>query len=254
MWFVLVALLAQSADFEADGIKALEAQKYDVAVDLLSKAAAEHPDDFNIRFQLGLSYSLLGKDAQAIPQYQAVLQLKPGLYQAEVNLGMSLLRLKAPADAIRYLTAASLQKPGEFGPLFYLAEAQIQTGQFADAQASYIAALGLNAGSAAAELGLAQTLARQGHRPEAEPHFRKAAALDPAYKDAPLELAELYESNHQVNEAIAIYRDYPGNPAAQERMGALLLELGRTADAIPPLEASVAKSPTSANRLTLAQA
>ena len=37
-------------------------------------------------------------------------------------------------------------------------------------------------------------------------------------------------------------------------MGALLLESGRSSEAIPALEASVAKSPTPANRLALAQA
>lgn len=37
-------------------------------------------------------------------------------------------------------------------------------------------------------------------------------------------------------------------------MGALLAQSGQTADAIPALEAAVAKSPTSANRIALAQA
>ncbi len=63
----------------------------------------------------------------------------------------------------------------------------------------------------------------------------------------------LYEQNHQAAEAVAIYREFPGDPAALERMGALLLDLGQANEAIEPLQAAVAKSPSTANRMALAQ-
>ncbi len=254
MWLLLVALLAQSADFQAEGLKALNEQRYDAAVESLTKAVAADPKDYGARFNLALAYSLSGKDAEAVPHYQAVLELKPGLYEGELNLGMSLLRAKDAAGAIPHLKRASEQKPKEFRPALLLADAFLQTGAFPEAEAAYVNALGLNSSSAAAELGLSQALARDGRRAEAEPHFRKAGTLDPKFKDAILELASLYESNHQPAEAIAIYRDFRDHPGAQERMGALLVETGHTSDAIPALEAAVAKSPTSANRLALAQA
>src|SRR5712691_1568267 len=253
MWLLLVALLAQSADFQAEGLKALNEQRYDAAVESLTKAVAADPKDYGARFNLALAYSLSGKDAEAVPHYQAVLELKPGLYEGELNLGMSLLRAKDAAGAIPHLKRASEQKPKEFRPALRLADAFLQTGAFPEAEAAYVNALGLNSSSAAAELGLSQALARDGRRAEAEPHFRKAGTLDPKFKDAILELASLYESNHQPAEAIAIYRDFRDHPGAQERMGALLVESGHAADAIPALEAAVAKSPTSANRLALAQ-
>ena len=238
MWIVLVALLAQSADFQADGIKALDAQKYDEAVELFTKAVAADPKDYGAHFHLALAYSLLGKDANAIPEYKTVLELKPGLYEAELNLGISLLRSKDASAAIPYLKNAVEQKSKEFRPALYLAQALFEKSEFAEAAAAYTNAISLNAGSAAAEAGLGRAFARQKRLADAEPHFRKAAELDPAYKDA----------------AIAIYRDFPENPGAQERMGALLTETGHAADAIPALEAAVAKSPTSANRVALAQA
>ena len=60
---------------------------------------------------------------------------------------------------------------------------------------------------------------------------------------------------NQPAQAIAIYREFPDNPGAQERMGALLTQFR----AMPPMrfprsEAAVAKSPTAANRVALAQA
>jgi tetratricopeptide (TPR) repeat protein len=138
--------------------------------------------------------------------------------------------------------------------VFYLAQALLEHGDLAEAQAAYKAALAISAASAPAELGLGQSLARQNNLAEAEPHYRKAAELDAGYKPALLELAQLFEAAHQIAPAIALYREFPGNPGAEERMGALLSETGHATDAIPALEAAVAKSPTAANRVALAQA
>src|ERR1035438_7687451 len=73
-------------------------------------------------------------------------------------------------------------------------------------------------------------------------------------RDALLELAALYEKNHQNAEAIAIYQQFPENAAAQAHVGQLLLESRHSADAIAPLEAAMQKNPTPANRLALATA
>jgi tetratricopeptide (TPR) repeat protein len=254
MWFLVAALLAQTGDFESGGIKALDAKQYDAAVELFTKAVAADPKDYAAHFHLALSYSLLGKDAQAIAEYKTTLELKPELYEAELNIGVSMTRAKDAASAIPYLKSAAAKKPVEFRPAFYLAQALLAHGDLAEAQAAYVTALGINATSAPAELGLGQVLARQNNLTEAEPHYRKAAQLDPGYKPALLELAQLYEAAHQPAQAIAIYREFPSDPGAEERMGALLSETGHATDAIPALEASVAKSPTAANRVALAQA
>src|SRR3984957_51066 len=254
MWVLLAILLAQSVDYSAEGLKALDAQKYDAAVELFTKAVSEDPKDYGVRFNLALAYSLLGKDGEAIPQYKAVLELKPGLYEAELNLGISLLRSKDAAGAVVQLKAAAEQKPAEFQPVFHLADALRETGALADAETAYATAVKLKPDSADAEWGLAQTLMREKKLADAEPHFRKAAALNPKYKSYLLELATMFEADHQTERAVALYREFPNDIGAQERMGALLLSSGDTQTAIPALEAAVAKSPTAGNRVALAQA
>ncbi len=254
MWLMLVAFLAQSPDFLAEGMKALEAKQYDAAVERFTKAVSADPKDYAAHFNLALAYSLLGKNAEAIPEYQSTLELKPGLYQAEINLAICLLWAKDPDAALPHLRSAAGQKPKEFQPAFYLARALADKGQLPEAEAAYTAALSLNPASAASEAGLGQALARQGRRGDAEPHLRKAASLDPTYKDLLLQLASLYERNHQAAEAIALYREFPGDPGALEHLGALLSATGHADDAIPPLETAVTKSPTAANRIALAQA
>jgi tetratricopeptide (TPR) repeat protein len=254
MWLLLVLFLAQDGDFAAQGMKALEARQFAEAAELFSKAVAADPKDYGAHFQLALSYSLLGRDAEAIPEYQKVLELQPGLYEAEMNLGVSLLQTKDAAGALPHLQKAAEQKPMEFRPQFYLAEAQFAVGQFTQAEAAYRAALELNAQSAPAELGLGRSLAREGKRAEAEPHYRKATTLDPSYRETLLDLASLYEDAHQLPEAIAIYREFPNDPRAVARAGELLLETGQVAESIPALESAVAAAPTPGNRLALAQA
>jgi tetratricopeptide (TPR) repeat protein len=254
MWFLLLAFLAQSADFQADGLKALDANKFEDAAALFSKAVAADPKDYGAHFNLALAYSMLGRDADAIPEYKTVLELHPGLYEAEMNLGVSLLQTKDAAAAIPHLQAAAQQKPKEFRPAFYLGEALFANRQFPEAESAYTTALALDPTSAPSELGLGRAMARQAHLADAAPHYRKAGTLDPSYKDALLELASLYEDNHQSPEAIAIYREFPSDPRASQRVGSLLLESGNAADAIPRLEAAVAQNPTNVNRLQLAQA
>jgi tetratricopeptide (TPR) repeat protein len=221
MWLLLLAvLLAQSTAFDAAGKKALDAHNYSGAVAAFRQAVAADPKDYAAHFNLGFAYTMAGQDAEAVEEYKTVLDLHPGVFQAQLNLGVSLLRLS----------------------------------RFADAETAYRATLSIQADSAAAEEGLGRALAHENKCSEAEPHYRKAAALDPAYMSSLLELAELFEANHQDAEAIAVFREFPSDPAAQERMGALLLQTGHSAEAIPPLEFAVAQSATPANRLALAQA
>ncbi|HTB10713.1 MAG TPA: tetratricopeptide repeat protein [Bryobacteraceae bacterium] len=254
MWALFALILAQSVDYSAEGAKALDAQKYDTALDLFTKAVAQDPKDYGPQFNLALTYSLMGKYADSIAHYKTVLELKPGLFEAELNLGISELRAKDAASAAVQLEAAAEQKPGEFRPAFYLGEALLENGALADAEIAYAKAVALKSDSAEAEWGLAQTLMREKKLADSEPHFRKAAALNPKYKSYLLDLASMFEADHQPEKAIALYREFPDDTAAKEHLGALLVASGDPAAAIAFLEAAAAKSPTAGNRVALAQA
>jgi len=246
-----LVMVAQGPDPGAEGMKALEARNYEQAIQFFTKASEADPNDYAALFHLALAYSLAGKDGEAVPRYKRVLELKPGLYEAELNLGVVLLDARQAREALAYLESAAAKNPTEFRPNFYLAEALAFLDRFAEAERHYQAALAANTSSAAAEVGLGRALARQRRLAEAEPHYRRAAELDPAYRDALLELASLLEDAKRPADACAIYRQFPDNPAARERLGELLLEAGKPEEAAGHLEAAVAKSPTAANRLAL---
>ena len=225
MWITAAALLFfQAANPGVEGMKALEEGKYEAAAEAFTKAVAADPSDYSAHFNLALAYSFLQQDARGIAEYHKTLELRPWLYEAQLNLGMLLLREKNPADARPLLEAAVAQKPAEFRPRFYLAEAELGTGDAVKAEADYRTALEANAKAAGAQLGLARALSQQGKLGDAAPHFRMAAELDSNYRDSLLELAVLYERSGQLGEAIEIYRQFPDQAAAQERLGALLLE------------------------------
>ena len=253
---VAAALLlwVQSADPSAEGLKALEQRRYEAAVGAFQKAIEADASDYAAHFNLAIAYGFLNKDAEGIAEYRKTLELKQGLFEAETNEGVLLLRQKRATEALPLFEDAVRQKPLDFGAVYHLAQSQLDTGAPEKAEASFHAAIGINPKSAGAELGLGHALARQNKLSDAAPHFRQAASLDPAYRDGLLELADLYEKNNQASEAIAILREFPDNPAAQEHVGALMLRGKHYADAIPSLEQAYAKDPTAANRIALAMA
>ncbi len=255
MWALLFAILAmQTSDYVADGTKALDEHRYEAAAQAFTKAIEADPKDYFAHFNLALADSLLGKDAEAIAEYRKTLELKPKLYEAELNAGILLLRQKNPADALPLLEDAAAQKPAEFRPVYYLAEAQLQSGSPDAAEASYRKAIEIDPKSAASELGLAHALAAQEKLADAAPHFRQAAQLDPQNRRFLLELAGLYDKAGQTDEAATIYREFPENPAAERRLAQILMEKRQFGEAIPQLEAAYEKDRSQANRVALAKA
>ena len=250
----IIVFAAFQTNFYQDGLKALDAKQYDAAAGDFTKAIEADPKDYTAHFNLAFAFSMLNRDADSISEYRKTLELKPVLYQAELNLGIVLLRQKQAADAVPYLRAAAAEKPKEFRPNFYLAESLRQSGELEKAEESYKAAIDIDPKSGIAELGFGETLAKENRLVDAAPHFKKAAELDPQLHYALLELGSLFEQNKQPNEAIELYQQFPENPGAQERVGRLLFDAGRYADAVAHFEAAVKSSPTAANRVALAQA
>jgi tetratricopeptide (TPR) repeat protein len=256
--FIAVVLFAPAQDFLAEGLKALDANQPAAAEPLLRQAVEADTKDASAHFNLALALSLQQKDSEAIRELRRTLELQPGLYQAQINLGILLLRDKLPAEALPVLKEAAEAKSDApqraARAQLYYAQALFETGDAEQAEAHYRAATELDPQLPAAQAGLARTLLRKGKLPEAAEHFRAAAERDPQYRDGLLELAAAYENAKILPEAIAIYQQFPDNPAARARLGQLRVASGNSAAAIPDLERAVEASPTLANRLALSDA
>ncbi len=143
------------------------------------------------------------------------------------------------------LKEATEDRPADARANRFYAQALLDSGDAAEAETRY-AALGDHAGQARAYLA-------QSKLPEAAEQFR--AAND---KNGLLQVAAAFEKSGDVASAMAIYKDFPDDPAIREHLGHLQIDAANDSKAanaaIPNLEAAVRKSPTLANRLALADA
>lgn len=246
-------IFAPQQDYLADGLKALDANQPEAAEPLLRQAVATAPNDVSAHFNLGLALSMEHKDEDAIAEYRRTLELQPGLYQADLNLGILLLRDKQPDQALPVLKQAAESQNTPRANLYY-AQALDETGDSEQAETRYRAAIELDPKSGAAQDGLARLLLKESKLSEAADHFRQAVSLDPAYRNELLQLAAAYEKAGMPADAIGLYQQFPENAAAKDRLAHLQVENGNVAAAIPNLEEAVKANPSAANRLALADA
>ncbi len=248
---LLLPLLLLAQDPAAEGMKALDAGDYAGAVKAFLRADAA---DYTTHFHLGLAYSLLVKDAEAAASYRKCLELKPGLYEAELNLGVVLLRQNQNAEALALLKTAAEKKPQEFRPRYYHAEALRESGRFGEAEAEYRAAIALDPKSAGAQLGMGRALSRLNRVDDTAAAYREAVRLDPSYREVLFELAAIMEGAGRKKEAIELYAQFPDNATARERRGLLEMESGDAAAAVASLEEAVKRNPDASNLYALATA
>lgn len=249
---LLFAAQAPVGDLIAEGAKAIEAGRYDEAVKTLQKAVEKSPDDIAAQFHLGLACSLAGQDSAAIAAFRKTLTLKPDLYEAQINLGNLYVRARDYAAAEPWLKLAVTQKPKAERANYLYAQALAGQKKAADAEPVFRTLVELNPKSLDAWIGLGRSLVAQQRSAEAAQVFRQALALEPGNRDLVLETAALAEASGNRKEAIELYAQVPEEPAVRERLGNLLLEENRPAEAVPHLEFAEQKSPTPANRYALA--
>jgi tetratricopeptide (TPR) repeat protein len=219
---------AQSA--AETGMKAMEANRWEDAENAFSRAVAEDPSDFAARFHLALAQTFLNKDEAAIAGFQKALDLKPGLYEAHLNLGLLLFRYRRFEEAAKHLEEAAGQKPADVRALFHAAESHRELKRCPVAEPRYRQVLALDASLVAAELGLARCLAQSGRLGEAAPLFEKAQAWP--------DLAQAYEDAGQLEKALPIWERLREDLPILTRLAAAYLKTGDAAKA----EAAVAKA------------
>src|SRR5260370_7946749 len=96
MWALAAFLLLAQADYTTEGMKALDEGKYDSAVQAFRKAIDADSKDYFAHFNLAMAYTLLKRDPEAVAEYRKTLELKPGLYEAQLNDGIITLPPKNP--------------------------------------------------------------------------------------------------------------------------------------------------------------
>jgi tetratricopeptide (TPR) repeat protein len=222
MTIVLALWVAmQSADVAA-GIQALDTAKFEEAEKAFERAVKTDAQDYSALFYLSLAQTFLNKDDEAMAGFRRVLEMKPGLFEAEVNLGLLEFRHRKFEAAIGTLEKARAAKPDDVRTVFHLAEAYRETGKCDAAEPLYRRSGELDSSLVAAQLGLARCLATRGKLEEAAPLFLASGGA--------LELAQAYEDADQIEKAVPLYeaalKEDP-TPAVTTRLFDLRLTQGR---------------------------
>lgn len=229
------------------GALAMDAHKFDRAVEFLQQAVRADPSQGAYRANLGLCYRQLGKPDEAERWLRSAVELEPNLTPIHSALGALLHaegRLSEAADCYRRVVQA---EPGSADAHFDLGSVLQNEHDAVEAAKCYEQALQLETDHALAHVNLGVICKQQGSVAEAIDHFQRALKVEPDNSAALTNLGSAYETAGETNEALAAYRAAlavdPASLTAHNNLGALLQKLGRLDEALDCFQKVVAADP-----------
>jgi tetratricopeptide (TPR) repeat protein len=161
------------------------------AVDVLSAAMRQNPNNEDVHYDLGLALARQGKVDEAIQQYNEALRIFPSYVEAHNNLGNLLMRAGRTEEGIQHFETALKIMPDY----------------------------------ASAHNNLGTAFQKQGRLDEALQHFQKAAKLNPDYWEAHFNVGlaslQLGQTNEARGELETVRRLRPDFEPAQLALEAL---------------------------------
>ncbi|HEV7220982.1 MAG TPA: tetratricopeptide repeat protein [Terriglobales bacterium] len=136
-------LSQQPGAFESLLASAQQAQArsdFQSAAKFYQQAVTYHPENAELRANLGLMYYQTGKDQQAIDAFSQAIRLKPGLFVPNLFLGLDYVKLRQFKEAIPYLKRAAQSKPADAQTQLGLGQAYAGSGNTRLAIRSYVRA------------------------------------------------------------------------------------------------------------------
>jgi tetratricopeptide (TPR) repeat protein/TolB-like protein len=181
----------------------------EAAVEFLSRAIEADPQFVAAQYALGVVHQNLGNRWKAAAQFRASAQLDPTYAEPYKALGD--LYLTAPRrlfeDAIKAYAKAIDLRPFYADAHVGLGDALAAKGEVDPAVAAYQRGVEHNPMNAKVHVSLGKLYyAEKGLYYESVNAYKKAIDLDPAYLDARMGLAEVYEDKGLYKEAIDEYR------------------------------------------------
>ena len=181
----------------------------EAAVEFLSRAIEADPQFVAAQYALGVVHQNLGNRWKAAAQFRASAQLDPTYAEPYKALGD--LYLTAPRrlfeEAIKAYTKAIDLRPFYADAHVGLGDALAAKGEVDPAVAAYQRGVEYNPMNAKVHVSLGKLYyAEKGLYYESVNAYKKAIDLDPAYLDARMGLAEVYEDKGLYKEAIDEYR------------------------------------------------
>jgi predicted O-linked N-acetylglucosamine transferase (SPINDLY family) len=232
------------------GLVAYQVGRYDMAIQLIGRAATLADHRAVLHGNLGEAYRSAGQLVSAQRHLRRALQLDPGLPDAHNSLGNVLRaegRLEEATVAFRQAIKLKPTFPEAHNNLATVLHAQ---GDVDGAIAQYQHALRLKPDYAEAHYNLGAACREQEKLEEAIQCFRQALAIDPAHEDARIGLGSVYQTVRQFDKAETCFRAVlqlkPDSAQGYLSLGALNKEIGRHDDARESFLRAIQLDPQSA--------
>jgi tetratricopeptide (TPR) repeat protein/SAM-dependent methyltransferase len=236
-----LAMIDEGNALEEQGRIAEAMARYDAAVEADSQCARAHLNRGNI---------LLMRDRsdEARSAYQRAIACDPYYAAAHFNLGNLDYRAGQFEPALRSYQMAIGIRPDFADAFVAMANALDSLGRSADAVESYERALAINPDYAEVRLNLGMLLAAQGRRDEAAKSLRRAVEIKPDFAQAHRalgivlsDLAHFGAAEASFRRALAYEPESPDNLCA---LVGILLQLGKSPEALQLLEPALERAPT----------
>lgn len=140
---------------------------------------AQNPADFTAQYNLAAMLQARSNFREALPHFQAAVQLRPSDAIANNALGAALLASGDPSSAVAPLLIAIHSKPDYFSAHYNLGNAYASLEKFDEAIVQFGEAARLNPNDSMAEANLGAALAETGSLQSAQAHLEHALKLDP---------------------------------------------------------------------------
>ena len=228
------------------------------ALPQFQEAVRLKPTDPDYNFNLATALSTTGHVSDSLGQFEKTLQLVPDNARAHVYYGLALMKAGQAPKAIEHYNEALRIDHDDAEAHNDLGIALGQAGQLPEAIAQFEGALRLNPDDADAHNNLGFAYVKTGRLEEARKQFEEALRINADSDEAHNNLATVLDKLGQTMEAIEQYRAVlrldPDYAEAHYKLGVDLASLGRVPEAIAELQETLRLKPDHAPaRAKLAQ-
>lgn len=178
------------------------------ALEMFLRAAVLDPSDADPIFQSAQVYANVGKNADAIKQYQRVIHINSRYPKAHVELGRVLLRMNEYKKALEEAMEERKINPDLADAYLLAAEAYYSLGQYTNCAGEYQRAVAKKAQTSTVFIRMARCYRLTGALDSAQSLLRQAQSLESGNPDLYKEQGAIFHMKGMADEALAAYDTY----------------------------------------------
>jgi len=189
-----------------NGHTAMEVQNWSQAVDYFKAVLERKPDMMEAHLNLGFCYRMQGDVKNQIRYFAEAARLKPDMPNIHHNLGLAYSDARMYPQAIAEFKKAVELDPSLKDAHFSLGMALFKTDKYADAAAQFEKSLELSPDWVEAHLNLGTCYLKTEKENDAIEQFEKAAQLKPNSAEAQYNLGIVYRNRGQFDKASEFFQ------------------------------------------------